>query len=216
MANCNFDVIQCFIFLGLWQLREKMEAPKKVRRVCFGINGPKLLHYEEKNPKVTTFRCWGHGGHQNKAWFSKNLLSWLTCSQIWLINVVDFHQSTYWFEIPDKIEIKNPDVIYATIRHHILYIIMDETTKFTSHMCQELQLFVWEKPHSLVGSTPPHNTWMSRHILYRERRICCNSHANTMSMIEYAMHEASSSSPYNFSWCVPWSHCHPCHRERVI
>jgi len=32
---------------------------------------------------------------------------------------------------------------------------MDEITKFTSHMCHELQLFVWEKPHShlLIIST---------------------------------------------------------------
>jgi hypothetical protein len=27
---------------------------------------------------------------------------------------------------------------------------MNETTRVTSHMCHELQLFIWEKPHSLV------------------------------------------------------------------
>ncbi len=35
-------------------------------------------------------------------------------------------------------------------KHHILYIVMNETTRVTSHMCHELQLFVWEKPQSLV------------------------------------------------------------------
>jgi hypothetical protein len=35
-------------------------------------------------------------------------------------------------------------------KHHILYIVMHETTKFTSHMCHEPQPIMWEKPHSLV------------------------------------------------------------------
>jgi len=34
--------------------------------------------------------------------------------------------------------------------HHVLYIVMDETTKFTWHMCHEPQFFVWKKPHFLV------------------------------------------------------------------
>jgi hypothetical protein len=40
-------------------------------------------------------------------------------------------------------------IIYHN-KYHILYIVMDETTKFTSHMCSEQWPFVSEKPHSLV------------------------------------------------------------------
>jgi hypothetical protein len=35
-------------------------------------------------------------------------------------------------------------------KHHILHIVMDETTKFTSHMCHRPRLFVGEKPHFLI------------------------------------------------------------------
>jgi hypothetical protein len=44
------------------------------------------------------------------------------------------------------------NILYATT-NSILYIVMDETTKFTSNMCHELQLFVCEKPHPLVAKS---------------------------------------------------------------
>jgi hypothetical protein len=53
------------------------------------------------------------------------------------------------------------NVTYATITlvSCVLYIVMDETTKFISHMRHEPWFSVWEKPHSLVmGSTPTQTT----------------------------------------------------------
>ncbi len=38
-------------------------------------------------------------------------------------------------------------------KHTIVYIMMNETTKFISHMCHELQLFVLEKLHYLEVTT---------------------------------------------------------------
>jgi hypothetical protein len=41
----------------------------------------------------------------------------------------------------------------------MLYIGMNEITKFTSHMWRDTGHFVWEKPHSLVLSTGNENKY---------------------------------------------------------
>jgi hypothetical protein len=37
------------------------------------------------------------------------------------------------------------DIKLCYNKHLVLYIVLDETTKITSHMCHELQPFIWKK-----------------------------------------------------------------------
>jgi hypothetical protein len=44
-----------------------------------------------------------------------------------------------------KFDIKQWHILHLpTKKYHVLYIAMDETTNFTSHMSHEPWLFVWE------------------------------------------------------------------------
>jgi hypothetical protein len=74
-----------------------------VQRVFWGKNMQKLPCFEENKilKKVAIFRASVLGGSQNKVGSLRFLIFWLISSQIWLIRLVDAHESKIEGETPN-------------------------------------------------------------------------------------------------------------------